>query len=43
MNKIMDYMFFGCPIVAFDLKERQGFSTGRGSVCDAQLRRRNGR
>jgi glycosyltransferase involved in cell wall biosynthesis len=23
MNKIMDYMFFGCPIVAFDLKENR--------------------
>jgi glycosyltransferase involved in cell wall biosynthesis len=23
MNKIMDYMFFGCPIVAFDLKENK--------------------
>jgi glycosyltransferase involved in cell wall biosynthesis len=21
MNKIMEYMFFGCPIVAFDLRE----------------------
>jgi glycosyltransferase involved in cell wall biosynthesis len=21
MNKMLDYMFFGCPIVAFDLKE----------------------
>jgi glycosyltransferase involved in cell wall biosynthesis len=23
MNKIMEYMFFGCPIVAFDLKENR--------------------
>jgi glycosyltransferase involved in cell wall biosynthesis len=23
MNKIMDYMFFGCPIVAFDLRENR--------------------
>jgi glycosyltransferase involved in cell wall biosynthesis len=23
MNKILDYMFFGCPIVAFDLKENR--------------------
>jgi glycosyltransferase involved in cell wall biosynthesis len=23
MNKIMDYMFFGCPIVAFDLRENK--------------------
>jgi glycosyltransferase involved in cell wall biosynthesis len=31
MNKIMDYMFFGCPIVAFDLKEN------RVSAQDAAL------
>ncbi len=23
MNKVMEYMFFGCPIVAFDLKENR--------------------
>jgi glycosyltransferase involved in cell wall biosynthesis len=23
MNKMLDYMFFGCPIVAFDLKENR--------------------
>jgi glycosyltransferase involved in cell wall biosynthesis len=31
MNKIMEYMFFGCPIVAFDLKENK-FSAQHGAV-----------
>jgi glycosyltransferase involved in cell wall biosynthesis len=31
MNKIMDYMFFGCPIVAFDLRENR-FSAHTAAV-----------
>jgi glycosyltransferase involved in cell wall biosynthesis len=31
MNKIMDYMFFGCPIVAFDLRENR-FSAQEAAV-----------
>jgi glycosyltransferase involved in cell wall biosynthesis len=31
MNKIMDYMFFGCPIVAFDLREHR-FSAEAAAV-----------
>jgi glycosyltransferase involved in cell wall biosynthesis len=31
MNKIMDYMFFGCPIVAFDLRENR-FSAQKASI-----------
>jgi glycosyltransferase involved in cell wall biosynthesis len=31
MNKMLDYMFFGCPIVAFDLKENR-FSAQASAV-----------
>ena len=31
MNKIMEYMFFGCPIIAFDLKENR-FSAQEGAI-----------
>lgn len=31
MNKIMEYMFFGCPIVAFDLRENR-FSAQHGAL-----------
>jgi glycosyltransferase involved in cell wall biosynthesis len=31
MNKMMEYMFFGCPIVAFDLKENR-VSAGTSAV-----------
>src|SRR5690606_21465802 len=34
MNKIMEYMFFGCPIVAFDLKEHR-FSAKDGAIYAA--------
>ena len=30
MNKVLDYMFFGCPIVAFDLKENRVSAEGCG-------------
>ncbi len=34
MNKVMEYMFFGCPIVAFDLKENR--HSARQSAVYAQ-------
>jgi glycosyltransferase involved in cell wall biosynthesis len=35
MNKIMEYMFFGCPIVAFDLRESMR-SAGEAALYVAQ-------
>ena len=37
MNKIMEYMFFGLPIVCYDLTEHKVSATGRGPLCGGEL------
>lgn len=40
MNKIMEYMAFGKPIVQYDLKEASFFCPGSFALCQEYERRR---